>query len=187
MGKLTKAALSRKKAVSDEVLIPADDLQAQKLATARETLENARRAEQLAQISGDASATTAASLQVGRAEVALEEVKDEIRKKGTAFTLVGVGRLRWDELLREHPPTDEQKAEDEERTKKDPTYQARTFDPAAFWPAVLAESVPDSDLTAEDWRKLVFESKEWGPAELDQLRTRASAVNQGSRILQLGN
>lgn len=179
MAKLTKAALSRKKPVTDEVLIPADDAQAKRLERAREALASAEEFYRLSEIGGEDLED--AQLRVRKAEEALTELKAEVRKTGMAFELVGVGRVRWDELIREHPPTKEQQEEDEKNDTK------RTFDPKTFWPALLAETVRDSDLTAEDWRKSVFESPEWGPAELDELRNRASAVNQGSRILELGN
>jgi len=180
MTKLTKAALNRKKPVTDEVLIPADDAQAKRLERAKDKLSTVEQALQLAEM-GD-SGTEDAQVRVRKAEEALAAVKADIRKTGTAFDLVGVGRIRWDELLREHPPTDDQRKEDEEKGGL-----PRTFNPKTFWPALLAETVAESDLTADDWRKEVFESSNWGPGELEELRNRASAVNQGSRILELGN
>lgn len=184
MPKLTKAALQRKKPVTDNVLIPADDEQAAKLARAREALRNVQESRALAEISGDEAQMASAELRVARAEIELEAIKEDIGKTGTAFTLYGVGRVRWDELISEHPPTAEQLKENEESATTDTKF---TFDPATFWPALLAESVRDSDLKAEDWDREVFKSKAWGPEELEELRTRALMVNQASRIVALGN
>lgn len=181
MGTLTKDTVRRKKAVTDEVLIPADDEQARKLEEAESHYRTALKGAELALISGDAHAETSASLRVERSRLALEEAKQAVREEGLAFTLVGIGRLRWDELLREHPPTEEMKTADKDLEQK------RTFNPDTFWPALLAECVRDSDMTADDWRTEVFESKDWGPQELSDLRDRAAAVNQRSRILELGN
>lgn len=182
MSKLTKAALLRKKAAEDEVLIPVDDDQLRRYAAAREEIETRSEALRFAKISGDEAAETAAALKLDSARIALAEMKDEIRKTGTAILLRGVGRVRWDELRIEHAATEEMRAEDKDLPEDD----RRTFNPATFWPAVLAETA-ESDLTPSDWDKLVLQSKEWSEAEIDMLKARAAAVNQGSRILALGN
>lgn len=182
MTKLTKTALQRKKAVEDEILIPADNEQAARFEAAKELLATRRRALELAQLGGEEAAEFAASLKVDSAKIALEDLKDEVRKTGTAITLRGVGRVRWDELRIEHAATEAMKAEDAEK----PDHEKRDFNPETFWPALLAETV-EGDLTPEDWTKLVLKSKEWSPTEIEELKIRASAVNQGSRIVELGN
>lgn len=182
MSKLTKTALQRKKAVEDEILIPADNEQAARFEDAKETLVTRRRALELAQLGGEEAAELSAKLRVDNAKLALEEVKEEIRKTGTAITLRGVGRVRWDELRIEHAATEAMQAEDAEK----PADEKRDFNPETFWPALLAETA-DGDLTPEDWTKLVLKSKEWSPTEIEELKIRASAVNQGSRIVELGN
>lgn len=182
MTQLTKAALSRKKPVTDEVLIPADDAQALEYERAKDEVANNEQRVSLAVIGGNEEDIALARKALAEAETAVEKVRDEIRKTGVAIMLVGVGRVRWDELLREHSPTEEQKKEDE----KLPELEQRTFDPATFWPAVLAATA-NSKLTADDWQTEVFGSSSWGPAELHSLRERAKAVNAGSRILELGN
>jgi hypothetical protein len=182
MAKLTKAGLGRKKPVTDEVLIPADDAQALELDRARTELANNEQRLSLAVIGGDAEDIATSRTVLAASEAAVEAVRDQIRKTGVSITLVGVGRVRWDEILREHPPTDEQKEADKDK----PEAERDTFDPKTFWPALLAATA-DSDLTADDWQKEVFGSKNWGPAELHILRERAKAVNAGSRILELGN
>jgi hypothetical protein len=181
--KLTKAALQRKQPVTDEVLIPRDDTQTQALADARQTVENTRQRVAFAQVGGELGQIAQAEQALKAAEQAVAAIRDEIRKTGTCFTLVGVGRVRWDEIVLEHPVTEEQEKADADK----PEDQRLIFNPKTFWPALLAECVPDSTLLADDWRKEVFESKAWGPAELRELRDRAAAVNQGSRILSLGN
>lgn len=182
MAKLTKAGLGRKKPVTDEVLIPADDAQALKLDRAKTEAANTEQRLSLAVIGGDESDILASRTALVEAEAAVEKVKDQIRKSGVSIMLVGVGRVRWDEIIREHPPTEEMRKEDAEL----PELDRRIYDTVTFWPALLAATA-DSDLTADDWQKEVFSSPNWGPAELKELRDRASAVNQGSRILELGN
>jgi hypothetical protein len=181
MAKLTKAALARKKPVTDEVLIPADDAQAVRFEEAQQHVRNMEQRFALAEIGGGED-SVAAQVALTDAREELERAKAEIRKTGVAITLQGVGRVRWDALLAEHPPTAEQKEADKDK----PEHERDTFDPKTFWPAVLAETA-ESDLTADDWQKEVFGSPNWGPAELHILRERAKAVNTGSRILELGN
>jgi hypothetical protein len=184
MSKLTKAALARKKPVTDEVLIPADDAQAAAYAEAKQLVTLREQRLSMAEMGGDPDGIEAAKQALADAQLAVDNVREDIRKRGTAFTLVGVGRVRYDELQLEHRPTEEQEKEDADK----PAGERRAFNPKAFWPALLAECVPDSaGLTAEDWRTGVFENPAWGPGELDELRTRATMVNQGSRIIALGN
>lgn len=182
MAKLTKAALQRKKAAEDEVLIPADADQKHRFDTAKQEIDAREKAVEFARISGDDAAETRAALKLDEARIALGAVKEEIRKTGTAILLRGIGRRRFDELRLEHPATDEMRAEDKDK----PEEEQRTWNPRTFWPALLAETA-ESDLKPEDWKTLVFESKEWSEAEIETLKLRAAAVSQTSRILELGN
>ena len=95
MAKLTKAALGRKKPVEDELLIPADDQQAEKLEAAKQKLSDAEQRLSLDRIGG-VEDVSAAEKAIADAEAGIEAVKAEIRKTGVAITLRGVGRVRWD-------------------------------------------------------------------------------------------
>lgn len=181
MPKLTKTALRRKRPVTDELLIPADDAQGRKLADALTGLSNAEQGLGLAQIAGQSDAD-AAEKRVTEARDRVEEVKAEVRKTGLSILLVSAGQERWDEIKLENPPTDEQKKEAEERGEGEPLY-----DPKTFWPALVAASVPDSDLTSADWQREVFESAAWGPAEIKELKDRVFRLYEASRIIELGN
>lgn len=180
MPKLTKTALRRKQPVTDEVLIPADDDQRRMLRDAQKGLMNAEQGLELAQIAGQ-SDEEAAELRLKEARAKLEEAKDQVRKMGLSIQLISAGQERWNEIMLESPPTDEQKQKAEEQGEGEPMY-----DPDTFWPALLAATA-DSDLTADDWRREVFESKNWGPSEITELKNRASGVYQQSRIVELGN
>lgn len=181
MPKLTRAALRRKKPVTDELLIPADDAQRKLLEDATSGLANAEQGLALVQIAGE-SDEEAATKRVETARAALEEVRAAVRKTGLSILLVSAGQERWDEIRMECPPTDAQKEEAEQKGEDEPLYDRKIF-----WPTLVAASVPDSDLTPDDWRREVFESTAWGPAELHQLRDRVSSLYQSSRIVELGN
>lgn len=166
---LTLAALRRKVPTTDEVLIAANVDQRENLIAARKRLDMA--------LLGDEPE------RVESARKNLEDAKEQIRKTGVAFTLVSVGRIRWDELLIEHKPTEEQKAADADK----PENERDTMNPVTFWPALLAESVPDSKLTADQWRDEVLQNPAWNAAEQKDLRDRAVGVNQDSLVIDLGN
>lgn len=157
---ITKTALKKKKPLSDEHFIPADDAQAQALALSSQKV-------QLARFSGDES-------QIEAAMAEQKDIQDQIRKDGLVFDIRGVGRLRFEELVREHPPTDPQKE------------GGATFNPDTFWPALFSESI-EGTLTPEDWRESVFDSPDWGPGEIHDLREKVKSVNTGTRVGELGN
>ena len=166
---LTQAMLDRKKPATDEVLIALTTDQ-------RDRLDLARKRVALVSLSSDQNEKDAAAKE-------LEEAKADIRKTGISFTLVSIGRERWDALKLAHRPTDEMEKEDADK----PVEERRTVNPDTFWPQLLSELVQDSKLTAEQWSAKVFKSPSWNSAELEELRNRALAVTQDSLVVELGN
>lgn len=156
---LNKQAMRRKKPITDEHFVPADDAQAARLKFAEQKLS-------LARFTGQ---------EVEEAQAELETVQAEVRETGLSFKIVSVGRLRWEQLLREHPPTDEQKAE------HDSTFNADTF-----WPALFAEAI-EGELSPEDWVEDFFDSENWGPAEIKELRDKVMTAHTSTRVAELGN
>lgn len=154
-----KAAVKRKKAIETEHFVPVDEAQAAALAAAEQRLQLARFAGQ----------------DVEKAEADLEAVQAEARKTGVSFVIRGIGRVAFEELVREHPPTEDQVTENE-----------ASFNPNTFWPALCAASVVGG-MTPEEWKTEVFDSPEWGPGELKDLRDKVMKVNTSSRVAQLGN
>jgi hypothetical protein len=167
---VTKAMLMRKKPAMDEILIPVNEDQQLELNAAKTSLELTLLGTQDEEESAKAKAR-------------LEAAREAIRKDGVAFTLTAVGRVRYDQILLEHPATDTQKAEDADK----PEGERRSYNPDTLWPALLAESVRDSKLGSADWDELVFRNKEWNAQELEDLRTRLGRVNNTSLVVELGN
>lgn len=91
-----------------------------------------------------------------------------------------IGRVAWDDLIRAHPPTDEQTAE----AKKEGT-DGLNFNPDTFPPAVVAASVDEPKLTAEQVAAM-WDSPDWNQAELTVLFTAALEVNNSRHTLDLG-
>lgn len=168
---VTKAMLKRKKPLSKEISFPDAEQQAA-LNQAEQKLSFER-----------LSASDESGEALKAAEAALEAVKKDIRTKGVAFTLIAVGRTRIDELEIEHRATKEMQKEDEAK----PEEQRRLVDYDNYWPALLAESVRDSNLTAAEWRKEVFDSPDWGDGELQRIRDTLRAINSASSVAELGN
>lgn len=167
MAKLTKAKMRKKKAITLEHVIPADEAQALEWALANQKLT-------LARFGGDAGELVLAEAQV-------EKVRKSIQDTGLILTFHGIGRLRFEQIVREHPPTAEQKAQALTDDEDEPTWN-----PDTFWAALLAETV-DSDLTVADWQSDVIDSPAWGIGEIDGLRKAALAVNTSNRVVELGN
>ena len=157
-----KDQVRRKKALTDDYFVPADDEQAMRL-------RQAESQHSLALFAGDDE-------QIAEAKAKLEAVQAEVADQGVHFHIVSVGRVRFDELLLEHPP-------ESDEAKK---HQAQ-FEPSTFWPALLSESVNPGEMTPEEWTSEVLDSKEWGPGEVRELQDRVMAVNTGSRVAELGN
>lgn len=163
MGGITKAALKRKKPISDDYFVPADDAQAAELKAAESRVS-------ITSFMGSKEDRETAAAE-------LKEVQDRVRKDGLVFHIVSIGRVAFEELVREHPPTDEQAGSSEQHT----------FNPVTFWPALFEASIESNGLTADDWRTQVLESADWGSGELYELRKKVEEVNTGTRVANLGN
>ena len=144
-----KAALAQKKSRLEWYDLPLEDstVVAEKAGRVR-LLSNM--AESLRIQGDDASAE--------RADRELADAKAELAKCFQRLYFRGLPEERYDELLNEHPPTDEQVAE----AKKDDEGIPQ-FNPHTFFPTLLEECYVGNDgLTAAEWAE---ELKEWARAE----------------------
>lgn len=93
------------------------------------------------------------------------------------FELRAIPPDEWEELLSEHPPTEEQ-------AEKGETYNPTTFRPALLERCVLT---PDGEepLTAEDWADLSA-SRNLAPGEFIRLYNTAYALNDRSPLVVVG-
>lgn len=153
--------MGRKKPITKTVLVPTDEALLEKLSDA----------------SGAVSRAELLGRDLEAAKAAFEAVQDEVRETGLEFELQGIGRKRYELLLREHAPTDEQKA-------KEPN---AAWNVDTFPPALLALTCTNVDMDEEGWRAEVFESDDWGTGELRMLLDAALEVNTKRRVVELGN
>jgi len=153
--------LSKKQPIQRSVLIPATEEDAELLKQAQYDLDRA----QLLDVDLD------------KAKLALKDAQNKVREDGLEFIFRGMGRKRFEELQRIHPPTEAQGAE----------HENLSWNPDTFLPALLEVTVINSDLTAAQWDKDVLDSDDWGSAEVGLILQTALAVNRENRVASLGN
>ena len=161
MRQLTRDHLKGKKPLQRTIVIPADEADAEIISDA----ENEYQRDLLLEKDPEES------------KARLLAVRNEVADRGSVFVFRGVGRRRFEELVRENPPTKAQKEDDDDAA----------WDPAAFWPALCSESCANTDLTPDEWTALIFDSSDWGAGEIKTLRDSALSVNTGTRVAELGN
>lgn len=115
------------------------------------------------------------------AKAALDETTEEI-------LLQSVGRKRYEDIQRQHPPTDRQLEEWAEQVEKaDEKYrhliQRPPHDVDTFAVALLAASAVEPTLTEDDVNAIL---DEWSPAEGMRLKMAVFQVNNGSELVGLG-
>lgn len=168
---ITMDRLKKKKPIEVTVFIPGSDADV-------EALTDARNERDLARLRADDDSPED-QLKLHAAEVKLKTIEDGIRDDGLEFVFRGIGRLKYENLIRACPPTDAQIAEH--------GVEGIAYDPEAFLPKLLAATVVNSDLTAEQWDKDVLDSDDWGQGECSILINNAMLVNRQTRVATLGN
>lgn len=127
-----------------------------------------------------------------KAEIA--ELQQQVDEAYTPFTMRSIGRLRFDALMREHPPTDEQNAEHQKEFNEPAGYNVDTFSVALVASSMIASVLNPLQCTDEEWDDLFNETvvevqrwaDEWNPLEFVPLWTTALAANTASHTRQVG-
>lgn len=105
----------------------------------------------------------------------LEAAYQTLEESTVDILLRSIGRKRYDALLGDHPPTEEQKKED--------GGENLLYNPETFPIALVAESSVEPKMTYEEAKDLF---DEWNGAELSELFFAALAVNTQRRVVELG-
>ena len=107
------------------------------------------------------------------AQAAFDAAKTALEAETVELRFRSIGRKRYDELVRAHPPTEEQKAE-----SADAPYNVETFSAA-----LIAASCIEPVMTEAEVAEL---ADEWNVAEYMQLWVAALEVNTQRRVVELG-
>ena len=108
-------------------------------------------------------------------EVKLNELQIEAEEASTAFTFQALGRARFEEVKRLHPPTEDQWERYRERVKAAWWVTAPEFHELTFAPALIAACCVEPAMTIEDAQALWDELSD---GEAAALYTAALAVNE---------
>jgi hypothetical protein len=149
--------LRKKQPLERTVAIPLNDEAVRTFKEASEALGRVQ------MVKGD---DTEAQAAFDAAKAALEEETVELRFRS-------IGRKRYDDLVRAHPPTDEQKAE-----AADVPYEVESFSVA-----LIAASCVEPKMTEDEVAEL---SETWNVAEFMQLWMAALEVNTQRRVVEMG-
>jgi hypothetical protein len=114
------------------------------------------------------------------AQAKQDAARDEARECSERFVFRSIGRTRFDALVEQHPPSEEQVAKNEREQKDRPAWNWDTFPES-----LVAASIQVPKHTAQDIKEM-FASDDWSGAELDDLFATALAANQSSQVFQLG-
>jgi hypothetical protein len=155
--------LAKKAPIVQRALIPLDDEAAQTYAAAKAEVGTAELMQDPERLSTAAAALEAAT-------TALQEASVEV-------VFRSVGRPRFEALKRQHPPTEQQKAEFKAEYGVDAEYNTDTF-PAAL----IAASCIQPEMTSEQVESLV-EEHGWNAGEFQHLFTLALQVNTQRRAV----
>ena len=113
----------------------------------------------------------------------LQEVVDAaeraVRETAVECVFRSIGRVRFDDLKREHPPTDE----DREKSAAEGVEGAPQWHPDTFEAALVAASAGIPKMSVEQAERL---RADWNEAEWMQLFITALTVNSGRRVAELG-
>ena len=90
-----------------------------------------------------------------------------------------IGRHAYDDLIRQHPPSEEQQAEAKTAGVE------LNFNPETFRPALVAVSMEEPKMALEDVAAM-WDSPDWNAAELTALFNGAVEVNSRRVVLDLG-
>jgi len=144
----------KKKAVTKTVAIQIDGEVANKIAALRSLHTAARDADRLSNDSDTAP----------KIQTQIDKLLKKAEKSIVVFTFKSIGRLNYDKLVSEHPPTKEAKKE------------GADFNAETFPPALISAACTDPEIALEEAVDM-FDSSDWNNAELRALFFGALEVN----------
>jgi hypothetical protein len=170
---------SAKKPVTEKVLICLDgDVAEEWNAIEAEVTEARDRRDAQDRFGSGADDATVRALE--DAEARLEALRPAFEESKEEFVFRSLGRPRFEALLDEHAPTDEQVQRNRGKGLEPPE-----FNPDSFPPVICHATCISHEWSIEDWKDL-FADEAWNAAELTLLTNAAYTVNLRYRIVQAG-
>jgi hypothetical protein len=99
------------------------------------------------------------------------------RENSVKFVFRSLGRRKYDALLGEHPPTDEQ--------MKKQGNDKLEFNPETFPEALVQACLIEPELSIDEVKE-IFNSEDWTPGETYSLFMAAMQANQSTGVVNLG-
>lgn len=96
------------------------------------------------------------------------------------FVVRSIGRDRFEEILNDNPPTEQQKNKAKKDGEEEPSWN-----PETFMPALMAASIVSPAITEEEMQEM-WTSEDWNAAELFIIFAAALQVNQTRKVVNLG-
>lgn len=175
----------KKKPVVRSVDIFLDSEAGEAVARAQRTVEEAK--ERLAESPDDLN------LQVRRddAEAELERLRQEVIDDGAvvAFSFRSIGRKAYQNLIDEHPATEEQQKEAREEGNAiglSAQLSRLQWNADTFPPALVAAASLEPKITAEEAWEVFHVSEDWNQAELTALFVTARRAQESRDVADLG-
>lgn len=137
----------------------------------------AQQAEAATRALSDAQFGKSTKAEIARLEGAVKTANAAVAEASVVLVFRSIGRRRYDEMVDEHPPTDEQ----QEKAKEQGGVAG--YNPATFLPVLISESLIEPLLTLEQVNALW---DEWNNAEVMALINAAIEVNTTRRTADLG-
>lgn len=189
-GPATYDRLKKKQARTADVPVYLDDDLASEVEELQRQVEKDRL--YMARVRGNGGEDAEREARLAEREQRLEEARDELGDATIWMRFQAVGRKRYEDLLAEHPPTDEQKAEAKDNDLNPPEFNVDTF-PAALVavacvePDDLAEGAYlDEDEGRTRYPRVEEIFDEWNADEIGAVFRAAWEVNTRRRTVDLG-
>lgn len=158
--------LKKKKKLEEKVTVYLDDDAIAAYDDAKQLLATARRSR------------TSTTDEIAQLEATVDARRADVEAHSMTLVFRSIGRKRYDKLVNEHPPSDEQNAEYQQVHKQNAPY-----DDEHFAPELVAESCVAPKMTVEQVTELF---DEWNNAEIIELFVAALKVNTQRRVVELG-
>lgn len=174
---------SKKKPIKKTIWVAGDSELADEFSELEASLSRAEGA--LASLPATSPRREAAASDVLELTAKVAELKAQLRETSIKFTFQSLGRKRYEKILADHPPTDEQvKAH-----KDSGEAGAIEFNPDTFPYALISHSCIEplvNDENREEFESWIRDSDDWNGAEVITLFQTAMAVNTSRRLVNMG-